>query len=455
MIVGAGPTGLGAAWRLHELGHENWLLVEQSPHVGGLATSLYDANGFTWDIAIHVAHSHYPYFDNLLESILPGGFHTMERRAWVRMENAWIPYPFQYNFRHLPPRSRAECLAGLHALDPSKCTGITTDFHAWMLQSFGQGITNRFLLPYNRKIWSTEPAQMSSHWLGERVPKMDLDRVERNLRQERDDVAWGPNFQFQFPNRGGTGAIWNALASRLPAKRLRRNAGLVALDLKRRQATLTDGSQVGFESVISTIPLPKLVAMTGQQSLIDPVRRLRHTRVQVVCLACEFPLPDTLLDKTWVYCPEDQVIFYRVTPFSAFSPSHVPDPSRQCSFLCEVSTPGDATPWSRDALEQRTIDGFQALGLAPVTRENTRFFHIDAPFGYPIPTTGRDEILHEVVPTLDRQGLYSRGRFGGWKYEVSNMDHSVMQGVEVVNRLLRGEPELTWNHPNQVNTRSS
>ena len=39
------------------------------------------------------------------------------------------------------------------------------------------------------------------------------------------------------------------------------------------------------------------------------------------------------------------------------------------------------------------------------------------------------------------QEIHSRGRFGAWLYEIGNMDHSVMQGVECVNNLLLGEPE--------------
>ena len=49
----------------------------------------------------------------------------------------------------------------------------------------------------------------------------------------------------------------------------------------------------------------------------------------------------------------------------------------------------------------------------------------------------------------------SGGRFGAWRYEIGNMDHSVMQGVEAVNRLLLNEQETTWPHPDRINGRSS
>ncbi|HEX6213166.1 MAG TPA: NAD(P)-binding protein, partial [Vicinamibacterales bacterium] len=66
VIIGAGPTGLGAAWRLHELGHHNWVLYESTDHPGGLASSVVDTQGFTWDLGGHVLFSHYKYFDNVM-----------------------------------------------------------------------------------------------------------------------------------------------------------------------------------------------------------------------------------------------------------------------------------------------------------------------------------------------------------------------------------------------------
>jgi hypothetical protein len=67
----------------------------------------------------------------------------------------------------------------------------------------------------------------------------------------------------------------------------------------------------------------------------------------------------------------------------------------------------------------------------------------DAKYSYPTPTVERDAILAKVIPYLEARQIYSRGRFGMWKYEVSNTDHSLMQGVELVNRLLKDEPEAT------------
>jgi hypothetical protein len=68
----------------------------------------------------------------------------------------------------------------------------------------------------------------------------------------------------------------------------------------------------------------------------------------------------------------------------------------------------------------------------------------DAKYSYPTPTVERDALLQQVIPFLENHlSIYSRGRFGMWKYEVSNTDHSLMQGVELVNRLVLNQDEQT------------
>ena len=102
IIIGAGPCGLGAGWRLTELGYKNFLIVERDTHVGGLASSYRDVNGFTWDIGGHVLHSHYDYFDRVFESVMQGKYLTHERESWIWVFNRFVPYPFQNNIHHLP-----------------------------------------------------------------------------------------------------------------------------------------------------------------------------------------------------------------------------------------------------------------------------------------------------------------------------------------------------------------
>lgn len=450
IIIGAGPTGLGAAHRLYELGHTDFHIYDAMPYVGGLATSFKDSKGFTWDFAVHVAHSHYQYVDRLMDSLLPDGYYQHIRKAWVREYDAWIPYPFQYNVRHLPPDARDDCVKGLDALRNAPKAQIE-NFHDWILSTAGRGIAEHFMLPYNRKIWTVDPSEMNAHWIGERVPATDFERVVRNIKEERDDVSWGPNSIFQFPKTGGTGAIWNALAARLPRESIHLSTRLTQLDVRAKVATFADGSTDHYDHLISTIPLVELAKMTKLEGIHERARKLRHSIVHVIGVAAPFPIPDELSDKTWIYTPEEKAPFYRVTPFSMFSPSHTPDPSKHCSFLCEIARPADDTT-KTEQLVTPTLNGLREIGLVDIGLESAHLQLMRAEYGYPIPTLDRDEILNDILPQLESFDIKSRGRFGGWKYEVSNMDHAIMQGVEAVNAILYREPEVTLFHPSAINT---
>ena len=101
-------------------------------------------------------------------------------------------------------------------------------------------------------------------------------------------------------------------------------------------------------------------------------------------------------------------------------------------------------PENPDDVIERTIDGMVACqlltpraGRAPRSSAGSS---CGCPYSYPVPTLGRDAALAMIQPWLAEHDIFSRGRFGAWRYEIGNTDHSVMMGVEVVDHLLKGSP---------------
>lgn len=70
--------------------------------------------------------------------------------------------------------------------------------------------------------------------------------------------------------------------------------------------------------------------------------------------------------------------------------------------------------------------------------------------GYPTPSLERDGVLEKALPLLQAQGIWSRGRFGSYKYEVANQDHSCVIGVEAADNILYGTKEFTLLYPSLV-----
>jgi protoporphyrinogen oxidase len=152
-----------------------------------------------------------------------------------------------------------------------------------------------------------------------------------------------------------------------------------------------------------------------------------------------------------MYFPEDDCPFYRVTVFSNYSPENVPDAENTWSLMTETSE-SECKPVDRKALLRKTIQGLRNTQLID-GHEIVSTWSYRAKYGYPTPGLYRDEALAKIVPALESDNIYSRGRFGAWKYEVSNQDHSFMQGLEIVEHLLSGRPEITFADPNHANSK--
>jgi protoporphyrinogen oxidase len=443
LIIGAGPCGLGAAHRLNELGHDNWLLMECNGHVGGLSASFEDARGFTWDIGGHVLFSHYDYFDRVVEQALAGEYYEHLRESWVRILQSWVPYPFQNNIRYLPDEALQECLEGLRQVR-SGATGESANFCEWLGAVFGRGIVKHFMEPYNRKVWGVPLESMDKEWIAERVSVPDLVRIERNLAEQRADVSWGPNNRFKFPRHGGTGAIFEGIARPL-RQQITLNKKMVSVDLEHKEVIFADGERVGYDLLINTSPVDTFVRSCV--TLPDAVRHAADGLVHNGGLIAGIGLAGKRSDpKCWMYFPEENCPFYRVTNFFNYSPFNVPDGriDTYYSLMCETTYSPTRLQCS-DTIVAETVDGLIASGLLEeADRERiVSTWLIDIPYSYPVPTLGRDRALAIIQQYLESRGVFSRGRFGAWKYEVGNMDHSFMQGVEVVDRLLAGKIETT------------
>jgi protoporphyrinogen oxidase len=450
VILGSGPTGLGAGLRAKQLGLDKFEIFERSSHVGGLASSFQDEKGFTWDIGGHVQFSHYQYFDELMVRALGEKWLHHQRESWVWIEGRFVPYPFQNNIRHLSPQSRWKCLQGLIELYREAPGGRPANFGQWIDRTFGKGLAEVFMRPYNFKVWAYPPEELDFGWVGERVAVTDLEKVLYNVLHEKDDLSWGPNNTFQFPFRGGTGAVWESVADMVGRDRIALNAEAVRIDPKAKRVYFAGGREAEYDVLISTIPIDQLVDLAGLDHLKPQAAKLKYSSSHVIGVGLAGKPPAALSKKCWMYFPENDCPFYRVTVFSNYSPNNVPDIERYWSLMGEVSE-SPHKPVDAKTVVQQTVDGMRKTNLIDKNSEVVSTWHHCAKYGYPTPALGRDAALNAIQPELEKQDIYSRGRFGGWKYEVSNQDHSLMQGVELINWLVHGSPEVTYPFPNVAN----
>ncbi len=453
LILGAGPTGLGAAYRLKELGQNDFLIIEQQAYAGGLANTFTDEKGFLWDIGGHVQFSHYAYFDQLMIKALgTEGWLFHQRESWVWLLNRFVPYPFQNNLRYLPKPQQLACLQGLITLLQNPSHKKAQNFAEWASQSFGEGLCDIFMRPYNFKVWAFPLEEMAYNWIGERVATVDVNRLLKNIYLEQDDLSWGPNNTFQFPKNGGTGAIWNAVADMIGRQHIQLNSKVVRISAAQKTVELANGDVLTYEHLLSTLPLDIFTQILSDcdENIRQTAQNLKHSSTNIVGIGLKGkPKPD-LASKCWLYFPESDCPFYRTTVFSNYSPNNVPDINRYWSLMTETSESPHKPVDTQDIVEN-TIQGLLNTQLITDRNDIVSTWSFRAEYGYPTPSVERDTILQKVIPYLQSKDIYSRGRFGGWKYEVSNQDHSLMQGVEWANKLVLQIPETTYFFPNTAN----
>jgi protoporphyrinogen oxidase len=451
VVLGAGPTGLGAAYKLQTSSYGDWVLYERDEIVGGLSRSYCDEKGFTWDVGGHVVFSHYGLFTRLLDNLLGSSdWLHHERESWIRVFDTWVPYPFQNNIHRLPPEHCARCLEGLIAssLNPPETPFV--NFEEFIARTFGEGIADIFMRPYNRKVWAYSLSKLDAGWIEDRVSVPDAVRVARNAILKTDDVSWGPNNRFRFPKKGGTGAIWEALVSRIDKNRIYYNHKVIEIDTQTKRICFANGHEIRYGTLISTMPLDCLAVMSNRQEWKELVSGLLYSSVHVIGIGLKgSPRPNNET-KCWMYFPEHNTSAYRVTHFSFYSPYNVDDINKHWSLMAEVSESPE-NPVNPDTIVDNVIRGLVDSGLITESDQVTHTWHKRVEYGYPTPSINRDKIINRLLTELYDLGILSRGRFGAWRYEVGNMDHSFMQGWEAASHVLHGTPEITIWHPDLIN----
>ncbi|KAK6512698.1 hypothetical protein TWF506_008870 [Arthrobotrys conoides] len=482
LVIGAGPTGLGAAKRLNQLDSASWLIVDSNEIPGGLASTDVTAEGFLYDVGGHVIFSHYKYFDDCLDEALPkeSDWYHHQRVSYVRCKNLWVPYPFQNNISLLPQDEKVACMNGMidAALECRVANTKPKNFDEWIVRMMGEGIADLFMRPYNFKVWAVPTTKMQCEWLGERVAAPDLKTVTKNIILGRPAPNWGPNATFRFPAEGGTGGIWIAVANTLPKEKTIFGEGgfVTAVDAEKKLVTMKNGTTVKYKKLVNTMALDGLVNLMGDKELISWTKDLFYSTTHVIGVGIRGERPERIGDKCWLYFPEDDCPFYRATIFSNYSPNNQPQPPVKLptlqlangspatsseamegpywSLMFEVSE-STMKPVDVQNLLKDTIQGAVNTELIKPEDEIVSTYHRAFDHGYPTPTLERNGAINKLLPKLKDMGIWSRGRFGSWKYEVGNQDHSFMLGVEAVDNILNGATELTLNYPDFVNSRAN
>lgn len=450
LILGAGPTGLSAAYHYGE----GATLLERNESVGGLCRSVTD-KGFTFDYAGHIMFSNDPYVLDLYDLLLGDNVHWQMREAWVYTDGVYTRYPFQGSLYGLPPEVIKECILGAvearygkadAADQPQEGVGVchtdccadgavpdftsagaanqekSESFESFIYQTWGAGIARHFAIPYNRKLWTVPLSEMETSWLGGRVPLPDLSQIIEGALSVTDKPM-GPNARFGYPLQGGFQALMNGFLPHIKGT-VETGADVKHLNIHQHLVTLADGRQFSYENMISTLPLPALIRLIGDDAPYDiqaAARGLRHVSVRCVNLGIGRA---NLTNKHWIYYA-GKTVFHRV--FVQGNASPLCNPPGGCGLTCEITySPDKPLPADGQQLIDRCIRECIEVGLITAEDEVLAANQIDIPCAYVIYDHNRKKNVETVRKWLLQQDITLAGRYSEWEYY--NSDHAFIAG---------------------------
>ncbi len=428
LIFGGGLTGLSTAYHLDkraaarpELG--DWLLIERDDRLGGL-TRTEIIRGYHFDHTGHWLHLRHAEMKAFVNEVMGDDMLMVARKSRIWSHGVLTHFPFQQNLHGLPLDVVHECLMGAieSAIREAKAPIDASNFKDFCLQRFGKGITDRFMVPYNTKLWGCEPEEITADWCTRFLPKPNLSQITAGALGIVDDAA-GYNAQFTYPRQGGIEAFASRIAGHLPARKVKLSTTPVAIDFARKQCTLSNGEVVQYEHLVSSIPLPELLKLATDLpvDVRDAAAKLRCTSLRYLNYGIK--RPHVLDDIQWLYVPENKYPFYRIGSFSnAVASLAPPDSSSLYVEVANNMNPSDAEV--KIAVRQFLREHGWLGDDSEVEVEEVR----QIKYGYVIFDGPYFAAKERLLPYLRGQNVQSLGRYGAWVY--ASMEDALMDGYQ-------------------------
>jgi protoporphyrinogen oxidase len=418
-ILGGGISGITLQ---RFLDHPSEIL-EKEERPGGLCRTFWK-NGFGYDIGGHILFSKHEHVNALITEILGDNVNHCRRANEVLFKGRYVKYPFENDLAALDVEDRFECLIGYLKNDypPPK------NLAEWSYHTFGKGIAEKYLIPYNRKIWKLDPTEIGLEWVG-RIPKPPMEDVVKSALGIPTEGYLHQLF-FRYPLTGGFEKVVQQL--------IKPSAALKTSFEVREIARGGDGWRVSgsggsrhFEHLVISFPLHQAVRCFQDvpKQIVSAVESLRYNSVRIVFLAVN---NESLMGKSAVYIPDPTVLPHRVCYMGFFSPNMVKPGTS--SLIAEVTVPpgGELDRMSDDVLVEETVRGLESVGIikrGEIIASETRRFE----YGYPVYDLNYTANMKRIRAYFSELGVDLLGRFA--EFEYINSDECLHRAMTMARRL--------------------
>ena len=389
LIIGGGITGLSAA---SFLPHSDYLVIEKDSIPGGYCKTT-TRGEYTWDYSGHFFHFNNPEIKDYVLENMESEMLQVTKITDIDYKGNIIDFPFQFNIDQLPEKEYKECLEDLNNLGE---TDLST-FKSFVRSTLGKGICDKFIIPYNEKLYACDLDELEYDSMGRFFPK---------------SKAKSYNDTFIYP-KGGSYEYIKSVLKRLDSNKILLNTELISLDLENKIAKTNKGD-IKFEQLISTLPFNKF----------NPNPKLSANKVAVFNLGFSAGSP---IKTHWRYFPGNE-IFYRVGFYNNILGQE--KLSLYVEIGAQVNKKLDETELLMQVLADLKDSGIIEDGVHELVDYqflvmNPAYVHI---------TKDSKQIYDEWCQEYNPQGIYSIGRYGSWTYcSIEDNIIEAQQTVKILN----------------------
>ena len=418
IVLGGGLTGLGFA--------RHWpgaRVFEAESEPGGHARS-HEFAGVWFDQGAHICHSQDKAWLELVCAQTP--MHEMTKSTVLNHKaGRWFAYPVQNHLADLPEADRDAALKDFLAAQEKYAGRTPKNYEEWCRFQYGDFLVENFYRLYTAKYWHVPMAELATDWLGGRLLPSQVENILAGAKghQEEKQAVFST---FRYPRQGGFFAMLRGLSAGVD---LCLNKRAVQVDAAKRSVSFADGAEETYDMLVSTIPLPQLVAMIPEapadvRQAAGKLHALRHYCVNLVVER------ESLSPANWFYVYDSEIAISRVSfPFSLSG-----EESPRTAIQAEIFVPGGARP-NEEAMGDKAVAdlaGLLKFQVSEVTAVETRCM----PFSYVVSDLHRAVAVRHVREWLRGRGIETAGLFGNWAYIWS--DRAFASGYALANALHHG-----------------
>lgn len=430
VILGAGISGLTAAYSLSKKGHQV-IIFEKSKEIGGLAGSFIDEDGCVYDYGPHQFCTDNPKLVKVLEEILGNNLLIRKKKVSQYFFKKHIPYPLRPTdyFTKIPLSLSAKVFLEVLLANIILKLGIKSDhsFESWTKSRFGSTLYNLYFKPYTIKTWGINPDKLDPSTAYQRISFTSIwDIIWKTIKfylTNKDDFTTVHNplkHNFYYP-KGGNIKLMEALYGSCPKNKVKLKIGyeakkIIIKNSKADKIIFSNGKGVsGFDYAISTIPLTNLIEMIGKKREIP--LRYRSMVFGFISFDKNQFKDGQLSPHHWIYYPNKDIIFTRIAEFKHFNANMAPE--NKTNIVAEITCFTEDSIWKAndETIIKRIMHDLKKVGLIKGNEKYNATIERQE-YEYPLQIKGFNETVKDIILNDIRpiQNLVTTGRQGLYKY---------------------------------------